>query len=166
MEIQATIASYMKKEPKKPRIGNYLFAVKGSTWTKTRVTEGKEKEWLRVVELMDALYRLGFEVRNVAKSFFLEFKENARLRHETIELVYHLTDTGDSYPQIRIYRGKGKWKTFRFSQLKDTLTLYAPNVNDVSDFLWVLSLEFLLFHIYNKLGTILEELNLAVKEKE
>jgi hypothetical protein len=163
-KAQATLVSYVKKE-KKWRISNYLFAVKGSTWTKTRVTEGREKEWLRVIELMNSLYRLGLEVRNVAKSFFLQFKENAKLRHETIELTYHLTDD-ESYPQIRLYRGKGKWVTFKFSQLRDVLTSYASNPTDVSDFLWLLSLEAVLFKVYNIIARTLEELNLVVTEKE
>jgi hypothetical protein len=150
----------------KCRISSYFAKNKCSNWARTRVVEGKESLWRKVIELADVLYACGFEVRKINRSLFSQFKGKAVMRHETLELVYHLTNSGDSYPQVRLYKGKGKWKTLKFSQLREALEPYAINPNDINDFLWLLSLETTLFRTYNTIGTILEELNIAVRERE
>jgi len=160
-EAQALISEYIKP---KLRISSYFALNKCSNWARTRVVEGKEPLWRKIIELADVLYSSGLEVRSVNESFFAEFKSNAKIRHETLELVYHVSNN-DVYPQVRQYTGKGKWRTWKFSQLKEFLQPYATNPNDVDDFLWLLSLETAIFRTYNMLAQILEELNLVVTEK-
>jgi len=162
-EAQTLISVYIKP---KIRLSSYFAKNKCSTWAKSRIVEGREPLLLRIVELANSIYNLAIEVRNISKSLFAQFRDKAKARHETLELVYHLTNSGDSYPQVRLYKGKGAWRTLKFSQLREFLEPYAVNPNDISDFLWLLSLETNLFKVYNALGVVLEELNVVVRERE
>jgi hypothetical protein len=147
-------------------ISSYFAKNKCSNWARTRVVEGKESLWRKVIELADVLYACGFEVRKINRSLFSQFKDKATMRHETLELVYHTTNNNDVYAQVRQYKGKGKWRTWKFSRLQQLLQNYSLNPSDVEDFMWLLSLETAIFRTYNMLGRILEELNLVVTEKE
>jgi hypothetical protein len=146
----------------KPRLLSYFLVRKCSAWAKSRVVEGKEALLGRIAGILPCLYDFAFEVRRVNQSFFSSFRDKARLRRETLELVYHYD--GYVYPQIRKYAGKGKWQTVKFKHLDEFLVPYASNPQDVNDLLWLLSLEAYLFRLYENIATVLEELGVVVRD--